>query len=115
MKKEISIKKTSIINIIKSFIISFLLFLLLEHFGNFNYHFNTYSNYVVYESITENKIYSDSLFLIEYPEIEYLERYSQKFPYYFQATLEDILYITILSIILILIQLFNHKFKFKLI
>ncbi|MEZ7507337.1 hypothetical protein [Flavobacterium sp. Arc2] len=115
MKKEISIKKTLIIKILKSFIISLLIFFILEHFGEFNYKEYFWGKYVVYNTFTSNDIYSDNLLLsdIKYPVNGYFETYSEKFPYYFQATIEDMLYIFALTIILTLIITFNEKFKFK--
>lgn len=115
MKKEISIKKTLIVKILKSFIISLLIFFILEHFGEFNYKEYFWGKYVIYNTFTSNDIYSDNLLLsdIKYPENGYFETYSEKFPYYFQATIEDILYIFALTIMLTLIITFNEKFKFK--
>ncbi len=116
MKKVISIKKTLISKIIKSFLISLLLFFILEHFGEFEFKVYPMDRYVVYNTLTTNKIYSDRLFFsdVEYPESGYFETYSEKFPYYFKATLEDYNYILLLTILLTLLFIMNEKFKFKL-
>lgn len=126
MKKEITIKKTIITKILKSLMISILVFFILENFGEFEYKVDLWKHregshiidgsYIIYNTITSNKIYSDTLLLsdVRYPENGYFETYLQKLPYYSQATIEDIGYILVLTIFLTLILLFNEKFKFKL-
>ena len=122
-KKELKISKYLIKDIIKSFFFTLILFFVVEHFGEFQYHkpspyYESSSSdyYVTYETLFENKIYSDSIFFTEnkYPKIADIEKYFDKLPYYINAIFSDYIPFIICLIFLLLLRIIFRKYKFTI-
>lgn len=127
-KKEISISRKDVNNILKILIIPLVLTFIIEHFGRFEYTTNIPAPTAADVRITDlyfytpfgSKIYDD----VYDKNIKYETgsdgigrlngKYTGKLPYYFQGLIKDIIYPIILSLILIIYLFVSKKYKIKL-
>ncbi|PRP66373.1 hypothetical protein [Nonlabens agnitus] len=123
-KTEIEIKKNDIRTLLLIIFVPILLTFGIEHFGKFHYQsyggqistltlsggsFTTpFGNKVIIEGGQKAyKRHSDGTYKIN-------GYYTDKLPYYFQGLIKDIVYPTILIVVLLLVYFFKHKYSIKI-
>lgn len=131
-KKEIKISKKLVFGILGAFFISVVILFIVQNFGTFSYQSENKTNsayeygtdrilLIKYESLLGTTITN---YQLRKPSLNYqasdmmlegkFHIYSNKFPYYIQATFKDIKYALLAWAILSLVLIALTKIKFKI-
>ncbi|PVW16200.1 hypothetical protein [Marixanthomonas spongiae] len=123
-KKELTLNKSIVKNILLSLLCSLIFFFILEHFGSFTYQFfggqqpyKTPVTGITYETLFGNKVQTDgqgyTLSDTSYKGGEF-DSYLKRLPYYIKAIYADIMYVAILAIIIFSILFIRRNYSIKI-